>query len=77
MTILSIHQSETFGYSRGRFNFSDNWKNLSDREITCRLAAYNTLRDGAGDAALQGYARAAATSIRDELRRRGEMGVAS
>ncbi len=67
-----------FVYSRDRFNFGDNWRNLSDREITHRLAAYNTLRDGADSPTLQGYARAAATSIRDELeRRRGELGAAS
>ena len=78
MTTRSIHQNDAFDYSCGRFNFGDSWRNLSDSEITRRLAEYGKLRDGAGDAALQGYARAAATSIHDEIsRRRGELGAAS
>ncbi len=78
MTNVIIHQSAAFGYSRGRFNFGDSWRNLDDSEITRRLEAYQTLGDGADSPTLQGYARAAAASIRSELeRRRGEWTVAS
>jgi len=73
-----IPQTALFDYSRDRFNFGDNWRNLSDSEINHRLAEYGNLRDGADSPALQGYARSAAASIRDELsRRRGELGAAS
>ncbi len=74
---MIVQQKSLHGYSH-EINFGDNWRSLSDSEVTRRLAEYGKLRDGAGDAALKSYAQAGVASIRDELeRRRGESTVAS